>query len=454
MSGKRNMVMEVKEKWTHRGPHVDEALADVLGVNYGDERFPGISIAPMNYCKSIDYTREPEEFEREKILLYGIGGGRLDEHRYDGLPGRPGCCASLAAEEFGIKDWPQLIEALNYVTDNDTKGKGKQFDAADSLRAIHGVYPTDSSVGMNWMRRGFVGHIKRMRVSLNNEERIDDKIEELSSPKAIVAGWMERTFGKQLTIKDDPALKYILTFSQQKANPEKPFLFGLGAMARNLYYEHPSDYQIPENWIDLALNSKHEKQTQFITTTKKEFNNNTVIEKVKVSGRELKIAIITSNDDLVAKYARSREGDSEIALVIQIKPLDKAAGDGFIQIHPNAKFRLSLDGITLAIRTAEQIAQGTQNPITDNKLLMAEGTLRKAPQWYRHFDLGVYNGALSLTTKPSKIEDQILKCVIDGLQQKVYTRPVSVAFNGSFPSRTPKIDPYLESQIDALLTSI
>ncbi len=420
-----------KEKVTHHNSHLDEIVGDMMATNHGDEKFPGISIAPLTFLNSIDYNKDPEEFLREGRVLFGLGGGDYDEHCYDGKKGRGGCCASLVARDLEIEDRSELIKVLDFVTENDTKGKSWPFDAANVLRAIHHLNPTYSLIGVNWIRQGFGAHIRRNLKDLN-------KPREITNPQSLVVDWMDRKFGRQLTEKDDPALKYILRYGQQKRDPEKePFLFDINALAQDLTSQR-------NDWIDLGLNAKYEEQKEFITLAADEFKKNATFEMVG----NLRIATIVSNNKLVARYARSQKGGDAIAVVIQIQPADREAGNGFIQIHPDPQFRLSLDGITLAIRKAELIAQGMENLITDEELLMAEGTLRKSPHWYRHLDLGLYNGALSLTVPGSKIEDRVLGCVIDGLRPK----PVSDQVFGVFrPKNTaPLVDSKLQKRAEAV----
>lgn len=405
--------IECIEKVTHHNAHSDEFLGDMLATNYGDEKFPGISIAPLIFWNSIDYNKDPKEFLNEGRALFGFGDGDWDEHRYDGKKGRGGCCASLVAKDLEVENRPELVRVLNFVTENDTKGKSWPFDAANVLMAIHHFYPTNSLVGGNWIRQGFGAHIRRNIKDL-------DKPREITNPQSLVVDWMDRKFGRQLTEKDDPALKYILRYGQQKRNPEKePFLFDINALAQDLAFQHPDRKDMVRDWIDLGLNSKYEEQKEFITLAAEEFRKNTTFEMVG----NLRIAIIVSNNKLVARYARSQKGANAIALTIQIQPVDRETGNGFIQIHLNPQFGLSLDGITLAIRKAELIAQGMDGLITDEKLLMAEGTLRKSPYWYRHLDLGLYNGAKSLTVPGSIIEEKVLGCVREGLQSKNPVKP-------------------------------
>ena len=418
MKRKRTVIEELTEKATHRGPHTDENISDLFLEDYGQEKFPNLK-NDIQFWKRVDYD---EDYEKIGYCLLGIGGGDFDEHRYDGKKGRGGCCASLVAKSLGISKRPELVEALQFVTDNDTKGKTSSFDVADMLRTIHGMHPLNSLVGMDWGKIGFRGHINRKKLGSPKNIITNDKIEAISSPKLLVARWMDRKFGRQLTAQEDPALKFILLYSQRKINPENPLSFGASLLARDLYYQYPDNPEIAENWIDLGFNGKYEEQKRFITTTREEFKTKTTIENIPTARERINIATIISDDDLVARFARSKESENEsgkrIGLVIQIKPGDKAIGDGFIQIHPNHKFGLSLDGITLAIRKAEQIAQGTENPITDEELLMAEGTLRKAPHWFRHTNnLGLYNGAKSLTGPFSYLtRAQVEECVREGLQ--------------------------------------
>ena len=412
---KRDVFEELTRKATHRRSHIDEDLGDLYLEDYGREMFPNIK-TPIEFWKRIDYDMD---YEKNGCLLLGMGGGRFDEHRYDGKKGRGGCCASLVAKELDIQKKPELIKALRYVTDNDTKGKTRPFDMANTLRAIHSLHPVNSEVGTDWAKKGFRDHIKRGLIILDEKEEVNEKIEAISSPKLLVAHWLDRKFGRQLTIEEDPALKYILLYSQQKSNPENPFLFSISSLARDRYYQNPDNPATVEEWIDLGLEAKYREQAQFITVTKEEFLKNNTIERIQIhTGKYINIATVVSDDELIPRYARSREGKEEIAVLIQIKPQDKAAGDGFIQIHLNPKFNLLLDGITLAVRKAEQVAQGTVKPITDENLLIAEGTLRRASHWFRHVNnLGLYNGALSLTGPPSKLtREEVEECVAEGLQ--------------------------------------
>jgi hypothetical protein len=151
--------MNVKKIVTHKWPHVDELFAIWLLRNFGENTFPGVSTAEIEYWSTGGLTpdgRTAGDYENEGTLLIGVGGGHFDEH-----PGaeegrkEEKCAATLVAEALGISEFPELEKLLKFVSNNDLKGSASPFDIAYLPKVLHQQFPNDPQKVMDWVFVGF-----------------------------------------------------------------------------------------------------------------------------------------------------------------------------------------------------------------------------------------------------------------------------------------------------------
>jgi len=145
---------------THRFPHLDEVAAIWLLKKFGEEVFPGVAEAPVEYLANGGETpdgRNAEEYEREGTLLIGVGGGRFDEHpraNGNGEKKENECAATLVAEALGIAGDPALEQILKNILKTDLKGGSQILDLATLVKLLHQQCPERPDLVMEWT---FVG---------------------------------------------------------------------------------------------------------------------------------------------------------------------------------------------------------------------------------------------------------------------------------------------------------
>ncbi len=116
---------------THRKPHLDEVVAIVFLLHFGDKKFPGIKDAKVIFWNS---AKTPDgrtwlEWYKEGFILVGVGGSPYDEHPVDGQPRRENeCAATLVAKSLGIDKEPRFKELLEYTLQNDSQGGKSPHD--------------------------------------------------------------------------------------------------------------------------------------------------------------------------------------------------------------------------------------------------------------------------------------------------------------------------------------
>ncbi len=139
---------------THERPHLDEIVAIWLLRRFGEQRFPGISTARVEFTsirRLAEAGRKPEDYEAEGTVLVGIGGGRFDEHPTLDEGRKAGDCATtLVARELGVSDDPSLAKILRFVRAADVEGNASPFDISYVVKLLHNRYPDDPHRVIEW----------------------------------------------------------------------------------------------------------------------------------------------------------------------------------------------------------------------------------------------------------------------------------------------------------------
>ncbi|HNY97960.1 MAG TPA: hypothetical protein PKM84_02500, partial [Candidatus Pacearchaeota archaeon] len=117
---------------THVKPHLDELVAIWLLKRFGENTFPGVHSATIEYDVS-DQKRNAFSELTNGVLMIGCGGGEFDEHPYgtDGTRKEHECATTLVAKALGLRQDSRLQGLFNYVCNNDLKGVYHRFDLAD-----------------------------------------------------------------------------------------------------------------------------------------------------------------------------------------------------------------------------------------------------------------------------------------------------------------------------------
>lgn len=139
---------------THENTDIDEFVGIWLLRKFGEDRFPGVKDAKVVFrrlASEIPDGRSAEQFERDGVLLIGIGGGRFDEHPSADNERKDGeCAATLIAKELGVDDDSALKKILDYTVTNDLKGGSQPFDLAHIVKLLHRQHPDQPEKVMEW----------------------------------------------------------------------------------------------------------------------------------------------------------------------------------------------------------------------------------------------------------------------------------------------------------------
>lgn len=171
---------------THSLPHCDEICALWILRKFGEEKFPGISEARIVFCEDMPLDKTPEEYEREGVILLGVGGGRYDEHpTTNGVERKQGdCAATLIAKSLGVENDPVLEKILKFVTANDLKSAGHPFDIAHLATLLYGRYPNQPEKVIGWVVEGLEA---KYHEQLNFFTATKEAYEELAQVEEIAA---------------------------------------------------------------------------------------------------------------------------------------------------------------------------------------------------------------------------------------------------------------------------
>jgi hypothetical protein len=117
----------------------DTVCALVLLKKFGEKKYPGISMAKVEFVTELPKGKNAEILEHEGILCLDLGGGRFDHHKQARVLERFSVC-DLVARDLGIVTDPSLEKILTYARRDDLEGKGTisrdTIDRAFGLSAL------------------------------------------------------------------------------------------------------------------------------------------------------------------------------------------------------------------------------------------------------------------------------------------------------------------------------
>lgn len=105
-------------------PHADPIVALFLLRMFGEEKFPGVQTAKLEFWNVVPEGKPPEQWEEEGYVLLDLGGGKFDHHHSLHIKNTKICAAVLVAKYLGIDQRPELKKLLEYARRDDLEGKG------------------------------------------------------------------------------------------------------------------------------------------------------------------------------------------------------------------------------------------------------------------------------------------------------------------------------------------
>lgn len=216
----------------------------------------------------------------------------------------------------------------------------------------------------------------------------------------INGGYSSLLVARYFGIEESPEMKAILEYLREDDNHGLHNKFGDLAHIVKMMHKQSIDIQKIFDLVFLALNS----MIYFDDEAKKEFESKAIIHKVKRGKNKMKVAVIESDSQNVAKYAMQNE---RVGVVIQKRPT------GHIMIFTNNLYKIDLRDVIGAIRKKELELAGKEVP--DLRILKKEGKHPDVQHWYYHRSLNaILNGSDALSDTPATklILDEIIEIVL------------------------------------------
>ncbi len=166
-------------------------------------------------------------------------------------------------------------------------------------------------------------------------------------------------------------------------------------------------------WYLQALELYIENEHKVFVKTPEEFKRSAKIHKCSHRGREVRVAVVVSDNTSMGRYARNKE---DIDVVIQKN------SNGNVIIMTKTSTCVDLDETIELIRCEEIRAQNIQVSFSKERFTSA-GTLKEIKEWYYDRNSrAIYNGSENATTTPpTKISfERLVSMVISGLKRTRY----------------------------------
>ena len=214
---------------------------------------------------------------------------------------------------------------------------------------------------------------------------------------------------RDLGVIEDPALDMILDTVAQNDLKGHGNPLDLANLALVMYGQMSHEQVIA--WVTDGLEARYAERTKFFGQAAKEFAEKAMVEDIVRPSGKVKLAVIESDDDQVAKFAKTKDG-CNAAVTVQKR------SSGNVQIMTNKKFGIKLYDVVKAIRYEEQVEAG-KIVTSDWKALESEGKVAGAENWFFHEEgQMLLNGSLTVTDMlPTRISlEKIVELIKIGLE--------------------------------------
>jgi len=146
-------------------PHPDPICALFLLREFGEEQFPGIKEARIEYWNKLPDGKTADELEAQGYILVDLGGGKFDHHHGSHGP-KTDCASTLVAKHLGVDQKPELRKLLQYVKRDDLEGKGivskdlidRAFGLSALIMNLNRDYPEHPDFVVETVSRIFLAH--------------------------------------------------------------------------------------------------------------------------------------------------------------------------------------------------------------------------------------------------------------------------------------------------------
>lgn len=144
-------IMEVKHVVLHTGAHWDELASLWLAKTYGQEAFPGIESADIQYWNEVKPGMTEQQLVRAGYLLLGIGYGQFDDKIRDGERKEGECTVSLIVKALGLEETEWIKKLTGFSLTADTQSKVGYMDPASQVKLLNGNHPDNPEVAQKYV---------------------------------------------------------------------------------------------------------------------------------------------------------------------------------------------------------------------------------------------------------------------------------------------------------------
>ncbi len=413
MTISKDQLIPVHRIITHVHPDLDALLAIYMLRKHGENLFPGVKDAPVDYVSAnyLPSGKTPEDLENEGILAVDTGGGRFDNHPNASTMNQKkwdSCAAQLVADTFGVAEDSGYRIILPFTLAHDSEGRSlSSKDAAHHLLAPHGIleglhrlYEDDGKV-----TDIFQEYLEALYFIHSREEYdIDAVAEQFDSA---LLNYLQENYKTDNDFERKeafswPTLGSSHTFVQSKGWNFRRDIEKLMKFTSNLLTKN--DRQLPDEenetqlllpFIIKGLAELHQSDlTRFHELTaiffdavvKREADWFSALNDVNrsarvIKGRKFNLIAVASKNGLVIKAARyKKRADAVLYYDPQNKFVTVQAGR-----RPDGKSVLNLPRVAARLRIADRVKRGNQKPLNN-----ADG-IGEVAGWFLHQSLQVLN---------------------------------------------------------------
>jgi hypothetical protein len=381
---------------THKKPHIDEMTGILEYILWKTKENESVK-AFLKTINSIEFwfVNAGEKYDfNANTVLFGTGKGNYDEHKkfFDGkyfnadrIPGY--CSATLVAKYLSKNEGfkpilENLQEFLNYVLNQDSKGRGNPMDVADFINSLK-HNETDKELMKIGLKILYSFYMINSLPSQDDRDKTADFLE----------NWLRR--------KDQIIAKPIINFAKGLRHGNR-----LPYDLTQIQYSMDKTYGTKEanETIEKLLEAKYLAQQKFIEAIK-ELEKKSLTDFIMRGKEILKIITIKSGNWQIPKAAR-KEKSGPGAAWLNMKTNDKK----FLALHSKKfNFTYEIKNIIASLRLEEQLVRKKTNPVIDFKKLSGPGSFNipdVGDIWYfQKEDRGgkIFNGTNSRNIEETKI---------------------------------------------------
>ncbi len=379
----------------HVKPHWDEIVAVWLLQTFGLERYPGIGTAKKRYTKGVE-PKSDKIFDMLKMLPVGCGQGRFDEHRpglkdaqgesTDRIPGE--CATTLVAKDLGLMEMSVVKRIAEEALRCDTEAGVGITEMPNVVKAMHRRLEDGNETVLEWATKGLRATSATLEFNfakVAGEKTLQGIFNELDKDERFPD---QRSRNSLASMVGKSQSKLDKSEKESTPAPILELAFVVSALQR-------TDI-VPTNdiidWVMFPLAHLYNDQTEFWAAVDeaKTPHIGRVAERLNnlQGGKEkegVKVLIIHSDNQLVAKASRVKEVGADVTIVRD--------STGRIYVTVDSHTELSLGNYVRMIRWYELPKDGNGKPVNDVSWadLGVEGAHPLVPHIY-FFKNSIING--------------------------------------------------------------